>query len=270
MTLYVLRRLVAMVGVLFVVTAITFSVFWVLPNNDPAVAMAGKSPKQGQVEAIRKEWGFDKSLPEQYVTTMRKVFTGDLRSYANSGDDVMERVGDGIPRTLSLTLGAAVLMILGGVALGVLSARRAGRLPDRAISVFSVFAVATPVFLLGALVSYFLGSKLGLIPPGGYAGLRDDGIAQWAWHLVAPCLVLAVGFIGVYARVLRSDMITAMRSDYVRTARAKGLPEQQVVRRHGLRTALIPTFTLWGLDIALILGGGAILTEKAFDLGGVG
>ncbi len=270
MTKFVIRRLIGMVGVLFTVSVLTFSIFWIVPNHDPAVSMAGKSPKQGQIDAIRREWGFDKSLPEQYAATMRKVFTGDLRSYANPGEDVMERVADGVPRTLSLAIGASILMLLGGIALGTLSALRPGSWVDRVSGSVAVIALAMPVMWFGALVSYYLGSKAGIIPPGGYAGFTEEGPAQWAWHLIAPWTVLSLGFIGVYSRVLRSDLLGSMRSDYVRTARAKGLPERQVVVRHGLRNALIPLVTLWGLDVGLILGGGAILTEKVFDIGGVG
>lgn len=269
MTRFILRRLVAMVLVLFAVSVLTFAIFNVIPSSDPAVRMAGKSPKQGQVEAIRREWGFDKPLPVQYVTTMRKVFTGDLRSY-RTREDVMDRIADGLPRTLSLTIGAGVLMLLGGIGLGVLSALKAGSWADRVTGAVAVIGMSMPVFWFGALVSYYLGSKLGVIPPGSYAGLTDEGPARWAWHLIAPWLVLSFLFVGIYSRVLRSDLLGAMQSDHVRTARAKGLPSRQVITQHGLRTALIPVLTLWGLDVGLILGGGGVLTEKVFDIGGVG
>lgn len=265
---FVLRRLAAMVLVVFAVTALTFLIFNVIPNNDPAVRMAGKNPKQGQLDAIRREWGFDKSLPEQYVVTMRKVFTGDLYSYKRR-EDVVDRVAEGIPRTASLALGAGLLMLAAGIALGTIAALRAGRWPDRLITAFSVVGMSLPAFWVGALVSYYLGSKAGIIPPGGYTPFADSPL-DWAWHLLAPWAVISLLFIGIYARVLRSDLIDALSSPHVQAARAKGLPERQVIRRHALRTALIPMVTLWGLDVALILGGGGLLTETVFDIGGVG
>jgi peptide/nickel transport system permease protein len=266
---FILRRLVAMVGVLFAVSVLTFLIFNVIPNSDPAVRMAGKDPKPGEVAAIRHTWGFDKPLPDQYVITMKKVFTGDLVSYTDR-ENVTQQIGEGLPRTLFLAIGAGIVMLLGGVALGTLSALKSGSWLDRLTGAGAVVGMSMPVFWIGALVSYYLGSQLGIIPPGGYETIAQGGVLGWLWHLIAPCIVLAILFVGVYSRVLRSDLLGAMGADYVRTARSKGIPEKQVVVRHGLRTALIPVITLWGLDVGLLLGGGAVLTEKVFDLGGVG
>ncbi len=269
MTLFIIRRILAMVLVLFAVSVLVFSIFNVIPGGDPAVRMAGKNPTDTQIAAIREEWGFNESVPTQYVRTMQKVFNGDLISYSTQ-ENVIDRIVDGIPRTLSLAAGAAVLMLLGGIALGTLSALKPNSLSDRLINGFAVIGISLPVFWLGSVVSYYLGSKAGLIPPGSYVPISEGGIGQWAYHLLAPWIVLAVLFIGIYSRVLRGDLVDALRSDHVRTARAKGLGERQVITKHGLRTALIPMITLWGLDVGLLIGGGAVLTETVFDIDGVG
>ncbi len=126
-----------------------------------------------------------------------------------------------------------------------------------------------PVFWLGALASYYLGFKWGIFPNGGYVEFGDDPV-QWAYHLILPWTVLAVLFVGVYSRILRGNVLDTMNEDYVRTARAKGLSERQIMLRHVLRNSLIPVVTLWGLDFGAVIGGGAILTESVFDLQGVG
>ena len=269
MILFIIRRILAMVLVLFAVSVLVFTIFNVIPDGDPAVRMAGKNPTDTQIAAIRKEWGFDEPVTTQYVKTMEKVFDGSLISYSTR-ENVTDRIIDGLPRTLALAAGAAVLMLLGGIALGTLSALRPNSLLDGIINGFAVVGISLPVFWLGSVVSYYLGSKAGIFPAGGYVSIQDGGVAQWAWHLLAPWIVLAILFIGIYSRVLRGDLVDALRSDHVRTARAKGLSERRVITKHGLRTALIPMITLWGLDVGLLIGGGAVLTETVFDINGVG
>jgi peptide/nickel transport system permease protein len=267
-TRFVAQRLVQMVVVLFAVSVLTFLIFNVIPNGDPAQRMAGKSPTESQVTAIRAEWGFDEPLPVQYVKTMEQVLGGSAISYFTQLN-VREEILKGLPRTLSLAVGAAILWIVMGVALGLLGALRAGRISDRLLSFVALAGVSLPVFWLGALMSYYLGFKAGWFPNGGYVPLTEDPLG-WAHHLVLPCTALAVLFIGVYSRVLRASVLDTMSEDYVRTARAKGLSEREVVLRHVLRNSLIPIVTLWGLDFGAVVVGGAILIETVFDLQGVG
>ncbi|MDQ8047052.1 MAG: ABC transporter permease [Patulibacter sp.] len=269
MIAFVLRRIIGMIAVLFAVSVLTFVIFNVIPNGDPAIRMAGKNPTVTQVAGIRRDWDFDKPLPDQYVKMMQKVFSGDLISYAQR-DNVTDRIKQGLPKTIFLAVGAAFFMLIGGIALGALSALRPNSVADRVINAFAVTGISMPVVCLGAITSYYLGSKLHIFPAGGYVTIAQGGVGQWLYHLLLPCLVLAVLFIGIYSRVLRGDLVDALRSDHVRTARAKGLPERQVLIHHALRTALIPMVTLWGLDVGLLLGGGAVLTESVFDLNGVG
>jgi peptide/nickel transport system permease protein len=204
----------------------------------------------------------------QYVKTMQKVFSGDLISYSTR-ENVTERIVEGLPRTAALAAGSAILMLLGGIVLGVFSALRPNSTADRAINGFAVVGISLPVMWLGAVVTYY-GSQLGIVPNGGYVEISEGGFGQWFWHLIGPWVVLSILFIGIYSRVLRGDLVDALRSDHVRTARAKGLSERRVIGRHGLRTALIPMLTLWGLDVGLLLAGGAVITETVFDLDGVG
>jgi peptide/nickel transport system permease protein len=262
------RRLASMLLVLFAVSVLVFLCFNVLPGGDPAERMAGEHPSPTQVEVIRREWGFDDPLPVQYVTMMRKLFTGDLVSYVTQVD-VREQIWKDLPRTVCLALGAALLWMVGGVGLGLLTALRAGRTTDRVLTALVVIGVSIPSFWLAAVLSHYLGFELGLFPNAGYVPLTEDP-AQWAWHLALPWLTLTILFVGVYSRVLQVSILETMHADYVRTARAKGLSERRVILHHALRNALIPVIALWSLDCGAIIGGGAILIETIFNLGGIG
>jgi peptide/nickel transport system permease protein len=268
MARFVVRRLLQMVLVLFAISVLTFGIFNVIPNGDPALRMAGRNPTQGQVEQIRRQWGFDRPVYVQYAKTMEKIFTGDLVSYINQ-TDVLDEIRKGIPRTFSLAIGAALLWMFVATALGLFTAMRAGQISDRLLTVLALVGISMPVFWVGALMNYYLGFKWGLFPNGGYVELTKDPV-DWAYHLVLPWTALSLLFIGVYSRILRSNVLDTINDDYVRTARAKGLSERQVMLRHVLRNSLIPIVTLWGLDFGAVVGGGAILTETVFDLQGVG
>jgi peptide/nickel transport system permease protein len=268
MVRFVVRRLIQMVLVMFAVSILVFLIFNVIPNGDPAVRMAGKQPTDTQIEAIRREWGFDENIFVQYFTTMKKVFTGDLQSYVTQlpvGEEILK----GLPRTLSLAIGAALLWMFVAICFGLYSAVKAGKFADRFLTIIALIGISMPVFWIGALMSYYLGFKLGLFPNGGYVEFTEDPI-DWFYHLILPWTALAILFIGFYSRVLRSNVLDTINEDYVRTARAKGLSERQIMIRHVLRNSLIPIVTLWGLDFGAVLGGGAILTETVFDLQGVG
>ena len=153
--------------------------------------------------------------------------------------------------------------------MGTLAAVKAGKFVDRLLTVLSMVGVSFPPFFLGAVLLYFLGYKAGIFPLGGYVKFTDDPW-QWFTHLILPWFTLSVLFIGFYSRVLRSTILDTINEDYVRTAHAKGLSDRQVLIRHVLRNSLIPIISLWGLDMAQVIGGGAILTETVFNLHGVG
>jgi peptide/nickel transport system permease protein len=266
---FLIRRLAGMAFVMFVVSVLTYFIFFVLPGGDPAVRMAGKRPTPEIINAIREEWGLDEPFYTQYLTMMGKLFSGELVSY-DQREDVVARIIDGAPRTFALAIGAAIIWFAAGVALGLFSAIRAGGIRDRVVTVLALIGISTPVFLLGALASYYIGYKWGILPDGGYTPVSEGGLWQWLKHLIMPWLVLATLFIGVYSRIVRSSVLDTINDDYVRTARAKGISERRVMTRHVLRNSLIPVVTLWGLDFGYVLGGGAILTEKVFGIQGVG
>ncbi|MGI9019256.1 MAG: ABC transporter permease [Solirubrobacterales bacterium] len=274
MTRFVVRRLVSMFLVMFAVSVLVFAIFNVLPNGDPAVRIAGKQPTESNIEAIRVEWGFDEPVYVQYATTMKKLFTGDMISYFTQLS-VTEEIWKGLPRTLALAIGAAIIWMAFGVALGLYTAMRAGHVSDRLLTVLALIGISMPVFWIGALMNYYLGFKLSdalgfeLFPNGGYVEFTESPF-EWAHHLLLPWIALSILFIGVYSRVLRSNVLDTMNEDFVRTARAKGISERQVLVKHVLRNSLIPVVTLWGLDFAVVIGGGAILTESVFNLQGVG
>jgi peptide/nickel transport system permease protein len=265
---FVARRLLGMLLVLFAISVIVFLIFNVIPSTNPAERIAGKNATPQLVAQVEETWGFDEPLPVQYLTTMKLIFTGELISYS-SQLEVDDQILAGVPATFSLCIGAAIIWLSLGILFGYLSAVRPGGALDRTLTVLALIGISLPVFWLAALLLYYLTFKMELFPSGGYFPLSEDPL-DWAYHLVLPWLTLAVLFIGFYSRVLRANMLDTMGEDFVRTARAKGLPERQVRLRHVLRNSLIPMVSLFGLDFAAVLGGGAILTEYIFDLNGVG
>ena len=199
---------------------------------------------------------------------MKLIFTGQIISYTQQLN-VVHQIWIDLPVTASLAIGAGVIWLSMGILFGVLSAWRAGHWLDRALTVLSLVGVSMPVFFLGAVLSYYLGDKWGILPAGDYVSFATSPW-QWFEHLILPWFALSVLFIGVYSRVLRSTILDTINDDYVRTAKAKGLTERQVMVRHVLRNSLIPIVSLFGLDFAAVIGGGAILTETVFNLHGVG
>jgi peptide/nickel transport system permease protein len=265
---FISRRLVGMVFVLFVVSILVFMIFNVIPNSPPAQRLAGKNATPQLVHSIEEEWGFDESLPKQYVTMMKKVFTNELISYSPR-ISVEDRIVEGIPATLSLSIGAGILWLSFGLLLGYLSAIRAGGALDKFLTGFAIAGISIPVFLIAPVLLYFLTYKLEIFPNSGYVKLTEDP-AGWFTHLILPWFTLAILSIGFYSRVLRSNMLDVMNEDYVRTARAKGLSERNVMTRHVLRNSLIPIVTLFGLDFGATVAGTAIITEYIFGIEGVG
>src|SRR3954452_2128810 len=257
-----------MIAVLFAITVLTFLIFNVIPNGDPAYRIAPHNANAAQIERIREIWGFNRSLPVQYAKMMKQIFSGELVSYSTQ-TNVIDEIKRDVPHTFSLAIGAAILWMTFAIALGLYTALRAGQVADRLLTVLALIGISMPVFWVGALMSYYLGFKAGIFPNSGYVDLTQDPI-QWAYHLILPWTALSLLFIGFYSRVLRSNILDTINEDFVRTARAKGLSERNVLLRHVLRNSLIPVVSLFGLDFGAVIGGGAILTESVFQLGGVG
>jgi peptide/nickel transport system permease protein len=268
MARFIARRLIGMVAVLFAISVIVFLIFNVIPNSDPALRIAGKNADPELIARVSRDLGLDQPLYVQYLTLMKKIFTGELTSYA-SARNVVEQIWEGLPATLSLCIGAGVLWMSVAIVFGYLSAVHAGKFTDRALTILALVGISMPVFWLAAILLYYLTFKVSLFPTSSYVPLTENP-AQWAYHLILPWITLAVLFIGFYSRVLRSNMLDAMNEDYVRTARAKGISERQVRIRHVLRNSMIPIVTLFGLDFGMVVGGGAILTETVYNIDGVG
>ena len=268
MARFILHRAVSAIALLIAVSIFTFLIFQAIPNGDPAVRLAGRLATPQDIQNVRHQWGFDQPIYVQYVKTMGKIFGGTVVSYTQQVN-VLQEIKRGLPATISLALGAGIIWFSLGVLFGYLSAMRAGRLLDRGLTVLALIGVSTPVFFLGAMMLYYLAFKAKLFPLGNYVPLTSNPW-QWFYHLLMPWAALSVLFIGVYSRVLRGTILDAINEDYVRAARAKGISERRVMTRHVLRNSLIPVISLFGLDLAAVIGGGAILTESVFQLHGVG
>src|SRR5712691_305674 len=271
MLTFLVRRSIGAVLVCIAVTFIVFLIFIVVPGGDPAVRIAGKNATSQNIINIRHAWGFDQPIYTQYKDMLKRMlWDHNLVSYT-SGQNVLTQIVQGMPATFSLTLGAGIIWLFFGIVVGVISAITAGRLSDRVITVLALIGISMPVFWLGIITRYYLaeGGIVSWFPDGEYVGITQSP-AQWFSHMILPWLVLAVLFIGFYGRVLRGNILDTINEDFVRTAKAKGLTPRRILVKHVLRTSLIPIITLFGLDFAATLGGGAILTESVFDLHGVG
>jgi peptide/nickel transport system permease protein len=273
MLTYIIRRLLWLVLLLFVVSALTFVIFYLLPSADPAQLRAGRQPDPQLVEQIRHNLGLDKPWYQQYFDYMKQVFLHFDFGYSFQNTiSVKEQVFQRLPATISLALGAAVLWLTVGILVGIISAVRSRSLIDRAAMGTALVAISAPVYWLGLLSLYLFANDIGrfkIFPgAGSYVPFSEDP-AKWFGSLILPWMVLAAAFAAFYARLLRSNLIETMGEDYIRTARAKGLSERRVVFRHGLRSAITPIVTAAGLDIGILLGG-AILTETVFNIPGIG
>ena len=270
MITFLVRRLFGALLVLVAVSFITYVIFIKIPGGDPAQRIAGRTATEQNIQDIREKLHLSDPFYSQYWGMMQSLFSGSLISYS-SQLNVVDQIKQGIPITFSLCIGAAIIWLFFGIVVGVFSAMNAGRWSDRVITILALVGISLPVFWLGLIVRYFFaqGHPFAVMPDGGYVPLTTNPW-QWFIHLLMPWLVLAVLFIGFYGRVLRSNILDTINEDYVRTAKAKGMPYKRVMIKHVLRNSLIPIVTLFGLDFAAVLGGSAILTETVFDLKGVG
>jgi peptide/nickel transport system permease protein len=272
---YTIRRLLWVIVLLFVVSFITFVIFYLLPSSDPALLRAGRQPNPELVEQIRHNLGLDNPWYQQYYDYMKNlVLHFDLGYSYQNNYAVKQQIFDKVPATISLTIGAAVLWLITGIAVGIISAIRRRSVLDRTAMGLALIAISAPVYWLGLLSLYLFSSDIGKFPvsflkgSGSYVPFSQDP-SIWFQSLLLPWMVLAAAFAAFYARLLRGSMIEVMSEDYIRTARAKGLSERRVILRHGLRSAMTPIVTAAGLDIGILLGG-AILTESVFNIPGVG
>ena len=267
MVLYLVRRLLASIPVIFIVGVLTFSILHIAPG-DPAVLMAGEEATPEDVEEMRRALGFDKPIIEQFARWVGRLLKGDLGTSIFSQHSITSLMKPRIQPTLSLAALAITLSIGIGVPIGVLAAWKAGSFIDRGVMLFAVLGFSVPVFWLGFLFIWFFAVKLNLFPAVGFVPITD-GVFPFLRSLTLPALANAIPFSALVARMTRSTMLEVLNEDYIRTARAKGLSERVVIIRHGLRNASIPIVTVVGLVFAALVGG-AVVTETVFAIPGLG
>jgi len=273
MTAYIIRRLLWGIVLIILVSALTFLFFDVFPSADPAILRAGRNSSPATIAYIRHELGLDKPIYTQFYVYMKNIILHFNFGYSfYSGASVLGLIKDRLPATLSLTVGAAVLWLVAGVSIGIISAIRRGTLLDRGAMGIALVFVSMPVFWFGIVLLFLLAKDIGrfhvLLGAATYEGLTASP-GTWFGSLILPWIVLAGTSAAIYSRLLRGSLIEAMGEDYIRTARAKGLRERRVIWRHGVRSAITPVVTIFGLDVGTLLGG-AVITETVFDIPGIG
>ncbi|MBA9006054.1 ABC transporter permease [Thermomonospora cellulosilytica] len=289
MIAFVVRRLVAAVALLVVVTMVTFAIFFLVPRlagatpDDLASRYVGRDATPTAVQAAKKRLHLDDPVPVQYGRFVKSLVAGDTFDYGpttvkcpapcfgysfRNSQNVLDLIKDRFPVTFSLALGASVFWLVTGVLIGVLSALRRGSLFDRAAMAIALAGVSLPIYFTGLITLSLLVYRWELWPEPQYVGLLENP-ALWAQNLLLPWITLAFLYAAMYARLTRSGMLETLNEDFIRTARAKGLPERTVITKHALRATLTPILTIFGLDFGLLLGG-AVLTETTFNLKGLG
>jgi len=286
---FIIRRLIATVFLLIIVSMITFAIFFLLPRlagqttYELAIQYVGRNPTRAAVLAVEKQLGLDAPVYLQYGRFLRGIVfgthynAGPVRAYCpppcfgysfKNQQPVWPQMVSSIPVTLSLAIGASIIWLISGVAIGVLSALKRGSIFDRFSMGVALAGVSLPIFFTGLIALELFSYRWPIFPNVTFVPFTDN---PWLWakNLVLPWITLAFLYAALYARLTRAGMLETMSEDYIRTARAKGLPERTVIVKHGLRAALTPIVTIFGMDLGLLLGG-AVITEVTFSLHGLG
>jgi len=261
------KRLLQVIPTLFFVSVIIFSLQQLLPG-DPALIMAGEERDPDVIEQIRRQYHLDRPLPVQYIYWVKGVLTGNLGESMRIKQPVLDLIRDKLPVTIQLASMAIIIALLIGVTAGIVSAVKKDTLWDYGANVFALWGISTPNFWLGIMLIFLFSVKLGWLPASGYVRLAEDWRASLA-ATIMPAFVLGNAIAGVLMRHTRSAMLQVLESDYVRTARAKGLLERTVILKHAMRNALTPVITLGAIEFGTLLSG-AVLTEQIFSIPGFG
>lgn len=270
---YIVRRLLYLLLVIVVITLFMFLIFYVMPPTDPALAFAGKLPTPEIVAEVRKNFGLDKPVPVQYLLFVKRLFLGDQYGWPGLGFSYVYRVpvrdllAERLPISFQLAAGGAVVWLIVGIPIGILSALKRRSFADRAAMMGALIGVSAPIFWLGLIALFFLWNKWHIYPGTGYEPLSNFG--GWISHMWLPWVILAISFAAFYARMVRGNLLETFGEDYIRTARAKGLSERKVIGKHALRSSLTPIATMFGMDFAILVGQ-AVITESVFNIPGVG
>ena len=271
---YIIRRLLYVLVVVLIITMVTFLIFYVMPATDPSIQFAGRIPTPAIRAVVKHQFGLDKPIYEQYGLFVARLFKGDKYGWPGLGfsfytrSPIREEIFSRVLVTVQVAVGAAVIWLLLGIPIGIVSALKRRSIADRFAMGFALFGVSAPVFWLGLLGLYVFWQKLHWVLGTGYVPISHN-VGEWFGHLILPWIVLSLLFAAFYARMVRGNLLETMGEDYIRTARAKGLPERTVVGKHGLRSSLTPVVTMFGMDFGLLLGG-AIITESVFNIPGLG
>ncbi|MCW2846277.1 MAG: transporter permease [Marmoricola sp.] len=269
---FLIRRVLTGALVLWIISMLVFALFFAVPNN-VARQMAGHNATPTTIKLINQRLGLDQPLWEQYGKFIWNALHGDLGEDYYYQLPVTHVIAEALPITLSVVVGASIIWLLLGVSSGVLSAVRPRSFIDRLVTVLALFFYSVPSFVLGLTLLFVFYYKLtiagfAIFPAGGYKPL-SDGLNQWFFHMILPWITLAMISAATYTRLTRGSMLEVLGEDYIKTARAKGISERRVIYRHGLRSALTPVVTQFGIDVATLIGG-AVITETVFSLPGVG
>ena len=286
---FIIRRLIAAVFLLIIVSMVVFAIFFILPklggqtNYGLATQYVGRNPTRAAVLQMIDQLGLNKPLYLQYWAYLKAIVVGGHYGTGTSSvycpppcfgysfknqQPVWPAMVSDIPVTLSLAIGAAILWLIAGIGIGVVSALKRGSIFDRFSMTIALAGVSLPIFFTGLISLELFSYKWPIFPNVQFVPFTQNP-ALWARNLILPWVTLAFLYAALYARLTRAGMLETMGEDYIRTARAKGLPERTVIFKHGLRAALTPIITIFGMDIGLLLGG-AVLTEYTFSLHGLG
>ncbi len=275
MTRFVIKRLAAAIFVLVSISILVFLIFFATPGVDPAARIAGRNADQLTLQQVRATFDLDKPLHIRYVSMMKHLFIDrDLTSYVNRGAEVLPQLTQAIPATLSLVFGAAIIWLLLGLVLGITAAGMRKSWVDPAIGIIGIIGVSLPVYWLGEVVNLITQGRLHAtlfrwVPPLGYVPFTESP-GGWFLALLFPWLTLSLLYAGIYIRVIRSEIVSLMQEDFIKTERAKGAGEKRILIKHASRMSLITVVSLFGLDFGALVGGSALLTEVVFGIQGVG
>jgi peptide/nickel transport system permease protein len=267
-TQYILRRLIHSVFIIWGCATLVFFMLRMIPG-DPVVQMLGPEYTPEAAEALRRKLGLDAPLGVQYARWFGNVLRGDLGASIASNETVTGAIATGLPKTLSLGFLSFLIAMVIAIPAGVAAALKRNTPVDYAASVLAFVGVSMPSFWFGIILILVFAVGLGWLPAVGYAELREDGFVEWLRRLILPSLAIGAGYAAILMRFVRAGLLEVLGSDYVRTARAKGVGERAVVVRHALRNALIPVVTIAGIQLALLLSG-AVVVETVFSIRGIG
>jgi peptide/nickel transport system permease protein len=264
---YLAYRLLSAIPILLVVSLVSFLIIFLVPG-DPASEIAGPGASKDEVDRIRQSLGLDQHVGIQMLTWYRRLLQGDLGQSILLNRSVTTAIIERAPVTLSLALLALALSVGFALILGIVAAVRQNTWVDQSAMTMALLGLSLPDFWVGLVMIYLFAVLLGWVPTGGYVEL-SKGVGPWLRSLILPATALGLAQLGLLARITRATMLEVLRQDYVRTARAKGVPERQVIDRHALANTLIPIVTIIGIIVGILLGG-AVVVESVFALPGVG